>query len=62
MREAEEAHGGSCTAAIGAAAIGDSYTKGIMYCRSQQLCDRIVAALDCSSYHAGVASRTTILE
>jgi superfamily II DNA helicase RecQ len=67
MREAEEAHRGSCTAAvgaaaIGAAAIGDSYAKGIVYCRSRQLYNEIATVVGYSSYHAGVGSRTAILE
>ncbi|KAF5849992.1 hypothetical protein GGP41_005490, partial [Bipolaris sorokiniana] len=38
------------------------YAKGIVYCRSRQLCDEIATAVGCSSYHAGVGSRTVILE
>ena len=62
MREAEQAYRGSCTVAVAAAAIGDSCAKGIVYCRSRQLCDEIATAMGCSSYHAGVGSRTAILE
>ena len=52
----------TATAATATAATEDRCAKGIVYCRSRQLCDNIAAALDYSSYHAGVRSRTTILE
>jgi superfamily II DNA helicase RecQ len=47
----------ACTGAA-ASAVG----KGIVYCRSQQLCERLAALLDCPAYHAGVASRTELLQ
>jgi superfamily II DNA helicase RecQ len=36
--------------------------KEIVYCRSRALCKQLAAALDCSAYHAGVESRTEILQ
>jgi hypothetical protein len=36
--------------------------KEIVYCRSQALCKRLAAALEYSAYHAGVESRTEILQ
>jgi superfamily II DNA helicase RecQ len=47
----------ACTGAA-ASAVG----KGIVYCRSRQLCERLAALLDCPAYHAGVASRTELLQ
>ena len=50
------------TAAAAAATAEVGRIKGIVYCRSRQLCEQIAAALGCSCYHAGVASRTEILQ
>jgi superfamily II DNA helicase RecQ len=36
--------------------------KGIVYCRSRALCEQLAAALECGAYHAGVESRTEMLQ
>jgi superfamily II DNA helicase RecQ len=36
--------------------------KGIIYCRSRALCKQLATALGYSAYHAGVESRTEILQ
>jgi superfamily II DNA helicase RecQ len=41
---------------------GTESVKGIVYCRSRELCEQLATALDCSAYHAGVESRTEILQ
>jgi superfamily II DNA helicase RecQ len=38
------------------------HAKGIVYCRSQALCKQLAAVLNHSAYHAGVESRTEILQ
>jgi superfamily II DNA helicase RecQ len=38
------------------------HVKGIVYCRSQALCEQLAAVLDCSAYHADIESRTEILQ
>ena len=46
----------AAAAATGAAA------KGIVYCRSRQLCEQLAGRLACSAYHAGVAGRGEVLQ
>jgi superfamily II DNA helicase RecQ len=59
MEEARAARAAApaCTGAA-ASAVG----KGIVYCRSRRLCERLAALLDCPAYHADVASRTELLQ
>ena len=55
----------SCTAlqdrGVGRLAAGVT-VKGVVYCRTKQLCEQLATALGCHAYHAGVASRTEILQ
>jgi superfamily II DNA helicase RecQ len=41
----------------------ESAAKGIIYCRSKRLCDKLAKALGCPAYHADIeASRTEVLK
>jgi superfamily II DNA helicase RecQ len=51
-----QAQAQALSAAAGAA------VKGIMYCRSRQLCKQLAHRLACSAYHAGSTSRSKILQ
>lgn len=35
--------------------------KGIVYCRSRQLCEQVAAGLCCRAYHAGIPDRDELL-
>jgi replicative superfamily II helicase len=55
LMDQAQAQAQALSAAAGAA------VKGIVYCRSRQLCEQLARTLACRAYHAGSASRSEIL-